>query len=340
MAHIAVIGAGTWGKNLVRVVNQLGALAAVADPDPKTRRNLTAQNPGVPIMADLSEVLELGKIDGVVIATPAASHYGVVKKALEQDLHVFVEKPLTLDLAEGEELVALAEERQRVLMVGHLMLYHPGVKRMKELVKSGELGDLLYIYGQRVNLGQVRRDENAMWSLGPHDISVVLDLFEKSPVRVSAVGSCYIQGDLNIEDVVFLNLYFDDGRMANVHLSWLDPHKIRRLTLVGSRKMIVFDDMEATEKLKIYDKGVSGPFQAGEYDSYGDAITLRTGDILIPKIAMAEPLKLEVQHFLDCVENGTRPLTDGRNGLAVLKVLDAARQSLKEDGAPVYLEPA
>ncbi|RJO68940.1 MAG: gfo/Idh/MocA family oxidoreductase [Myxococcales bacterium] len=338
MPAIAVIGAGSWGKNHVRVFAQLGALRAVVDPNPAALAEARRLYPDVAAYESVEALLKNGGVEAVAVCTPAVTHYALCKQALEAGLDAFVEKPFTLDPAEAAELVELAERKKRVVMVGHLMLYHPGVRRMKELVDSGELGRIHYIYGQRVNLGQVRRDENAMWSLGPHDVSVVVHLFQQTPVRVAAVGSSYIQTQTGVEDVVFLNLMFADGRMANIHLSWLDPHKIRQFTLVGSKKMLVFDDTLATEKLRIYDKGVRGPYNPGQYESYGDALTLHSGDILIPRLDMAEPLKLQDKHFLECVATRNKPLTDGANGLDVVRILSAASRSLAEHGTPIALE--
>lgn len=336
MPNVAVVGAGVWGKNLVRTFHQLGALWGFADQSEAVRRRLAPLYPEARQAASVDELLDSDEVEAVVVSTPAPGHFETARKALLAGRHVLVEKPLTLSVKDSEELVNLAEKKGLTLMVGHLLLYHPAITRIKQYSDSGELGDLFYIYGQRVNLGQVRRDENAMWSLGPHDVSIIMYLFGARPARVAAIGSCHIQPDIQVEDVVFLNLQFADGRMANVHLSWLDPHKIRRMTLVGSRKMVVFDDVLATEKLKLYDKGVSG-YSGGKYDSYGDAITYHTGDILIPKIDMTEPLKLECNHFLSCLKDKTRPLTDGQNGLDVVRVLEAAQQSLKSNGTPVAL---
>ena len=220
-------------------------------------------------------------------------------------------------------------------MVGHLLLYHPAVRYLKGMVERGELGDLFYIYSQRVNLGKVRRDENALWSFAPHDLSVILHLLGQEPIDVVARGSAFLQG--SVEDVVFVDLRFPDGKLAHVHVSWLDPHKLRKFTVVGSRKMVVFDDMEASEKVKIYDKGVD---RAGEVVSYGDALTVRSGDILIPKISLQEPLRLECQHFVECVREHKAPLTDGTSGLQVVRVLAAAQASLEQGGTPVRLAPA
>jgi predicted dehydrogenase len=221
-----------------------------------------------------------------------------------------------------------------VLMVGHLLLYHPGVQYLKKMVTEKQIGDLLYIYCQRVNLGKVRKDENALWSFAPHDLSVILHLMDQEPVDVAARGAAFLQPD--VEDVVFVDLRFPSGQTAHVHVSWLDPHKLRKFTVVGTQKMMVFDDMEASEKIKVYDKGVD---RAAQVVSYGDALTVRSGDILIPKISLQEPLKLECAHFVECVRDRKRPLTDGLGGLRVVKVLDAAQRSLKNGGTPVAIAP-
>jgi predicted dehydrogenase len=234
---------------------------------------------------------------------------------------------------QAAELVEESERRGLVLMVGHLLLYHPAVRRLKQGVDDGELGDIHYVYAQRLNLGTVRSDENALWSLAPHDISVAAYLFGADPIDASARGSCYLQRGSGIEDVVFANIGFPEGRVLNLHVSWLDPHKIRCITVVGSQKMAVFDDMENTEKLRIYDKGVDVP----PVVSYGDSLTLRYGDIHIPHLPMGEPLRAECEHFVQCVETGERPLTDGPSGLAVVQALEACQRSLEQGGAPVTI---
>ena len=231
---------------------------------------------------------------------------------------------------QAQELTKLAEQERRILMVGHLLLYHPIIDRIKAMIDSGELGDVHYIYNQRVNLGAVRGDENALWSFAPHDISVILHLLGLDPTDVTARGQSYLQP--GIEDVVFLSLNFNQRSMAHIHVSWLDPHKIRKLTIVGSKKMVVFDDLESTEKLRIYDKSAQ---HATDYNTFAEYITLRFGDITIPHVKVDEPLQLECQHFLDCVRERRQPLTDGRNGLRVVKVLEAAQRSLEKNGAPV-----
>jgi predicted dehydrogenase len=248
------------------------------------------------------------------------------------DKDVLVEKPMALNTKDAEEMLKIAGIRKRILMVGHLLIYHPVVDRLKEMVGSGELGRLYYIYTQRVNLGVIRQDENALLSFAPHDLSVILYLLEEEPMAVTAYGESYIQK--GIEDVVFLGLQFNDGKVANIHLSWLDPHKLRKITIVGSKKMVVFDDMEASEKLKVYDKGVKNL----SYDTYGEYLGLRFGDITIPSIKIAEPLRAEAEHFIQSIESRKEPKTGGRDGLKVVKIVMAAQESLKKKGFPIRIE--
>ena len=331
---IAVVGTGDWGANLVRNFASLpGArLVALCDSDPQRLAATAAKYPGVRACPTLEDVADHPDVHAVVVSASAPQHYPIARRLLEAGKDVYVEKPLTLTVEHAEELVELARRNHRILMVGHLLLFHPGVRYLRNLVEKGELGELYYIYSQRVNLGKVRKDENALWSFAPHDISVILHLLDMEPVDVAARGSAFLQG--NVEDVVFVDLKFPGGKMAHVHVSWLDPHKLRRVTVVGSQKMVVFDDMEASEKIRIYDKGVD---RAGEVLSYGDSLTVRSGDILIPKISLQEPLRLECQHFVDCVRDRKTPLTDGLDGLRVVKVLAAAQASLEQGGAPVAL---
>ena len=333
---VAVVGTGDWGANLVRnFANLPGArLVAVCDADAQRLAKTSAQYPASKAYADAALVAADPEIQAVVVSASAVGHHPLAKMMLEAGKDVYVEKPLTLEVAHAEELVRLAKTKGRILMVGHLLLYHPAVQYMKKMVTDGTIGDLLYVYCQRVNLGKVRKDENALWSFAPHDLSVILHLLDAEPLDVVARGSAFLQP--GVEDVVFVDLKFPGGKMAHVHVSWLDPHKLRKFTVVGSQKMVVFDDMEASEKIKIYDKGVD---RAGEVVSYGDALTVRNGDILIPKISLQEPLKLECTHFVDCVRERKTPLTDGVGGLRVVKVLDAAQKSLKAGGAPVAIQP-
>ncbi len=336
LVGIAVVGTGDWGANLVRNFANLPGtrLVSVCDADPQRLARTAAQYPGVRAVGDVADVARDPDVQGVVVAASAVSHYPLAKALLEAGKDVYVEKPLTLEVAHAEELVRLAKTKGRVLMVGHLLLYHPGVQYLKKMVQDGSIGDLLYIYCQRVNLGKVRKDENALWSFAPHDLSVILYLMDQEPVDVAARGAAFLQP--GVEDVVFVDLRFPGGQSAHVHVSWLDPHKLRKFTVVGTQKMMVFDDMEASEKIKVYDKGVD---RAGQVVSYGDALTVRSGDILIPKISLQEPLRLECLHFVECVRERKRPLTDGLGGLRVVKVLDAAQRSLKAGGQPVAVLP-
>jgi predicted dehydrogenase len=334
---IAVVGTGDWGANLVRNFASVrgGRLAVLCDSDLARLTRAAGQVPGARTVADARDVAAAADVQAAVIAASAVSHYPLAKLLLEAGKDVYVEKPLTLRVDHAEELVRLAAERGRILMVGHLLLYHPAVQHLKRLVDEGTLGEVLYIYSQRVNLGKVRRDENALWSFAPHDLSVMLHLLGGEPLDVVARGSAFLQP--RIEDVVFVDLRFPGDRLAHLHVSWLDPHKLRKFTVVGSRKMAVFDDMEASEKIRIYDKGVD---RAGEIVAYGDALTVRSGDILIPRISLQEPLRIECQHFVDCVRERKTPLTDGASGLRVVRVLAAAQASLERGGAPVAVAAA
>ncbi len=333
MVGIAVVGAGAWGKNHIRVFSEIPNvhLKYICDSDPSRLNKLQKSYPQTKMVENLSPILQDPEIKGIVIASSAVSHFPLAKESLLAGKDVLVEKPMALNVEDAEEMVRIAEEKKRILMVGHLLIYHPVVDRLKEMIASEELGRINYIYTQRVNLGVIRQDENALWSFAPHDLSVILKLLNERPVVVSAHGESYIQK--NIEDVVFLSLHFSDGKMANIHLSWLDPHKVRKITIVGSKKMVVFDDMEASEKLKIYDKGVGSL----SYDSYGEYLSLRFGDITIPNIKMGEPLRAEAEHFIRCIESREKPKTGGRDGLEVVKILVAAQKSLEQKGFPVNL---
>jgi predicted dehydrogenase len=334
MITLGQVGLGYWGPNLLRNFQALptARVKMVCDLDETALARVGERYRRLVPTRDYQDLLRDPEIQGITVTSSASTHYRLARAALDAGKHVFVEKPIAMKVAEAEALIRLADERGLVLMVGHLLLYHPAVTRLKELLDSGDLGDVYYVYTERRNLGKVRRDENAMWSLAPHDISVSLHLLDEMPVTVTAQGQAYLQP--GIVDTVFFTLRFADGRLVHSHVSWLDPHKVRRLTVVGSRQMAVFDDVEPAEKLRIYDKGVD---RAPEYDSYGDALTLRFGDIHVPRIEMYEPLRLECQHFLDCIEQGQQPLSDGRNGLQVLRVLDALQRSLDDEGRLVQL---
>jgi len=270
-------------------------------------------------------------IEAVVIATPARTHFDLARAALRAGKHVLVEKPLTLNSRHAEQLIKLAQSQGRVLMVGHTFEYNPAMLKIKELMDQGELGEVYYAYCTRVNLGRLQPDLNALWSIAPHDISMLLLLFQQMPLEVSATGAWYLNS--GVEDVVFVNLLFADGARGHVHASWLDPSKVRRMTVVGSKRMVVYDDLATEGKIRIYDKGV---LIGGKHRVYGEfQYRLHSGDIYIPRLDMAEPLRNECAHFIDCIANGTRPRTDGENGLRVVKVLEAAQQSLKKRGVLV-----
>ncbi|NCO65769.1 MAG: gfo/Idh/MocA family oxidoreductase [Candidatus Aquicultor secundus] len=335
MVNVGVIGYGYWGPNLVRNYEQMpeSNLVACCDLNPDNLKKVKALYPKVEVTQQIDDLLNNPSIDAVVIASSAATHFDLAKKALLAGKHAMVEKPLTLSSDTSRELIDIADKAGCILMVGHLLEYHSAVDYMRGLIDSGELGDIQYLYTQRLNLGQVRTDENALWSLAPHDISIIFYLLGgKEPAEVSARGQSYITE--GIEDVVFCSISFKDKTMAHIHVSWLDPHKTRKLTVVGNKKMAVFDDMESSEKIRIYDKGVGvNP----DYRTYGEDLTLRFGDITIPSIKMKEPLRAECEHFIQSIQTGQRPRSDGYNGLRVVKVLEAAQKSLKSGGKPVTI---
>ena len=323
--RIGVVGLGYWGPNLARNFDRLpGAeLRWICDQSQEARERWAPSFPDARVSADLDELIEDPELDAVVVATHVPSHAALAVRVLGAGKHCFVEKPLAQSVAEAEQVLAAAREAGRLLMVGHLLEYHPAVRKLKELIDSGELGDrIFYIYGNRLNLGKLRADENALWSLGAHDVSVVLNLVDEEPTELIAHGESYVRG--GVEDVVFCFLRFPSGLSAHLHLSWLDPHKERRLVVVGSRRMATFDDMALEGKLTIYDKGFDEDARG-----YGEYIT-RAGESYRPQITNVEPLRLECQHFISCIRNGERPLSDGESGLRVVRVLEALQRSLEE----------
>jgi predicted dehydrogenase len=334
--NIAGVGAGYWGKNLVRnfATGKRCKLKYVCDLDEKLLAVQKKLFPFIETMTSLDDVLVDSEVDAVVIATEVPSHFEIVKKSLEAGKHTYVEKPMTSKASEAKALVELAKDNNLKLMVGHLLEYHPAVTFLKGMIDEGKLGQPYYMYTQRVNLGIVRQNENAWWSLAPHDISVICYLLGSEPISVAAHGQCYLQK--GIEDVVFATIKFADGKMANVHCSWLDPHKIRKMTVVGSEKMVTFDDMEATEKIRVYDKGAA--IKHDITTSYTDIISLRFGDIVIPKTPGGEPLSLECKHFIDGVLDNSPIRSDGIDGLRVVRVLEAGQKSLKSNSEPINPE--
>ncbi len=318
--RVGQAGLGEWGKNLARNFAELADLAWLSDPADGKAGEFRSRYPQARWAESFEEMLEDPSLDAIVVATPVPTHYELAKRALEAGKHVFVEKPPAMKSGEIDELVSIAAERDLVLMPGHLLLYHPGVLKLKELVDDGQLGDVLCVYGNRQNLGTIREFENALWSLGVHDLSVILYLLDEDPVEAVAHGRDFLQS--GVEDVVFCFLRFPSGRIAHMHLSWLDPHKMRKMTVVGTEKMAVFDDMELDRKVTVYDKSPWRPV-----DSYGEWQT-RTGDIHIPRIATDEPLKLECRHFLSLVEGDGDRSRVARDGARVVRALDMLTTSL------------
>jgi predicted dehydrogenase len=318
--RVGQVGLGYWGRNLARVFDDESDLAWLCDASDELRSEFAGRYPNARITGDFVEMIADDDLDAVVIATPVPTHFALAKAALEAGKHVFVEKPPAMRVAEMEALIEIAEANGLVLMPGHLLLYHPGVLKLKELVDSGELGEVLVVYGNRQNLGKIRKDENALWSLGVHDLSVILYLIQEEIVEAAAHGHAFLNE--GVEDVVFCYLRFASGKIAHMHLSWLDPHKMRRLTVVGRDKMAVFDDMELEQKVTIYDKAPEQPS-----GTYGEWRT-RTGDVFSPKLSNDEPLKLECRHFVRLVQEGW----DGRemrDGLEVVRALELLTGSLR-----------
>jgi len=324
--NIAVVGCGYWGKNLVRNFAELGALHTICDSSPEVLSGFETLYPRIRRETKLNAVLANKEIEAVVVSAPAALHYLMAKKALQAGKDVFVEKPLSLTVEEGEELVRLSEESDRILMVGHVLEYHPGIVRLKQLVDEGELGKINYIYSSRLNLGKFRTEENILWSFAPHDISVILLLLNELPQGVSAHGGCYLHKE--IADVTVTSMSFSSGVRAHIFVSWLHPYKEQKLVAIGDRKMAVFDDIAPQNKLLLYEHGIE----------WIDRIPVPRKEEGIPvDFAMAEPLKLECQHFLECLESRSKPKTDAVSGLKVLKVLDACQRSLQGQGQNIAL---
>jgi predicted dehydrogenase len=329
---IAQIGCGYWGPNLLRNFSSQSdcRVKYVVDVSPDRRAYVENNFPKTKAVPDVETVWSDSEVDAVIIATPAASHYQLTKSALERGKHVFVEKPLANSIVRADELIVLAAERGRTLMAGHTFLYNAAVRYAKKLLDEGELGQVYYVYSQRLNLGQVRSDVNAWWNLAPHDVSILLYLMKNElPVSVSAVGVSYIQP--GIEDVVFATLKWSSGVSAHIHVSWLDPGKVRKMTFVGSRKMVIYDDV-GEDKIIVLDKGVDRVPKIGErmdYDQVNYQLVHRTGDVWLPRISFQEPLKVEAAHFLDCLRTGKQPLTGPKHARDVVAVLEATQTALQ-----------
>lgn len=338
---IAQIGCGYWGPNLLRAFNGADSCSVkyVIDSADDRRRFVAKNYPSIIVDADFNTVLRDDEVDAIVVATPAATHYDFAKRAMAADKHVFVEKPIAMSTAEAVALEEMSAARRLVLMVGHVFLYNPAVVYLKKLITSGELGEVFYIYSQRLNLGVIRADVNALWNLAPHDVSIINYLLDEAPRSVAAHGTDYIQS--GIADVVFLNLAFSKRIRAHVHVSWLDPNKVRRMTVVGSKKMVVYDDV-ADDKIIIFDKGfdVNRP-GSHPFDTLTPNFAVqRVGDIHLPRVGMKEPLAIEAAHFVACALNGEAPLTGPRNGYDVVAALEAAQKSLENGSAVTAVKEA
>jgi predicted dehydrogenase len=317
-----VVGLGYWGPNLARNFAAIDGceLSWLCDNSEQVRTKLAGAFPGVRATGAIDDLLGDPELDAVVLATPVPTHAELAVQVLQAGKHCFVEKPLATTVVDAQRAIRAADVAGRILMVGHLLEYHPAVTRLKKLVEEGELGSLFYVYGNRVNLGKLRAEENALWSLGAHDVSVVLHLIGEEPVECSAHGECYVRK--GVQDVVFCYLRFPSGQVAHLHLSWLDPHKERRITVVGSKRMATFDDMRTEGKLTVYDKGFDE-----DASSWGEYIT-RAGESFSPRLTNAEPLRLECEHFVECIREGHTPRSDGRSGLRVVRVLETLQRSL------------
>ncbi|HEY40932.1 MAG TPA: Gfo/Idh/MocA family oxidoreductase [Dehalococcoidia bacterium] len=335
MVSIGVVGCGYWGPKHIRNFHELedATLATVCDLDGERLRRVQTQYPYVKTVADFEDFLK-DSMDAVVIATPVDTHYQLARQALLHDKHVLIEKPVSTSSSEVLELIELAEKRNLVMMVGHTYEYHPAVDFLRQLVQDGELGEVYNIDAARLNLGQYRPDANVLWDLAPHDICIVLALLREEPIEVSARGTHHVNSKLC--DMAYIELLFPSGTMCNVHVSWLHPRKIRELTIVGSKKMAVYDDMSESEKIHIYDKGLA--LAASNNNGFAAwPPNYRYGDVIIPFISNAEPLKLECSHFIQCIANGTAPRSDGWSGLRVTNILEAANNSLLNGGGRIKL---
>jgi predicted dehydrogenase len=337
MINVGVIGCGYWGPNLIRNFHgQPSAnVAMISDLDENRLKHVGLQYPATEKTTDYRDILANPDIQAVVVATPMSTHYPLGMAVLESGKHLFLEKPMATSSADCRKLNAAALERDLVVMVGHTFIYTPAVRKIKALLEAGELGEIYYVNIERVNLGIFQKDANVVWDLAPHDVAMLNYLFDADPVRVSCKGKSYVQTDLGVEDVAFLSLEYPGGRIVNIHVSWLDPNKIRKCTFVGSRKMLVYDDVHPSEKIRVYDKGVD---VQPHYDNFGEfQLLYRSGDIFVPHLDTVEPLKAETSHFLDLIKGETVPLSNGEHGLKVVQVLEHACESMARGGTPMDL---
>lgn len=331
--RIGLVGAGNWGKNYVRNLASIGVLHAVCDANEKLLEQVKAAHPTVETTTNVDDLCAMDELSGVVVATHTPNHFPVAKALLEAKKHCHVEKPLADSPEKSLELCEIAEANNLTLMVGHILLYHPVVEHIQGMVERGELGEVYYINSIRTNLGTIRRNENVMWSMAPHDISVVQYILGQNPTEVSATGRAFVQSEAGIYDVTYLTMHFGDGKLANITSSWLDPEKVRLTKVVGSEKMVVFDDMDPRYKLSVHEKGVDWK-QFNEQQS-ASFLKVRSGDVLIPFVKPTEPLKAECLEFIDCIKTGKAARTSGRQGHANVCILSAADKSLASRGKPI-----
>ena len=333
MIRLAVIGGGHWGANYLRIFHWIEGVETVyvCDRDPNVLARAKKQYPSLQTTSDFSKILQDAAIQAVVIATPASTHEALLTSSLQAGKHVLVEKPLALNVPDAERVVRLAQEAKRVLMVGHTFLYNSAVRKMKELIQKGALGKIYYLHATRTHLGLIRNDVSALWDLAPHDVSIFSYLLDQEPRKVSAVGTACLKGGLH--DVAFINLFYGDGVIGNIHLSWVDSNKLRQVAVVGSKARVLFDDLNTLERIRIFEKGVSID---KPYDSFGEfQLLLRDGDIISPKVDAEEPLRNVCLEFIECVKTGKRALADGMNGLRVIRTLCAMQKSIEREGEPI-----
>jgi predicted dehydrogenase len=337
--RIAVVGCGYWGPNLIRNLMEIPQVEVpvVCDRDVQRAKSVQRHYPNLKITRSFEAVLDDPEIDGVILATPAETHAALAEQSLNAGKHTFVEKPLALTSSDCHRLIELADRQQRILMVGHTFLYNDAVTRLKQLVDNGDLGEIWYLHARRLNLGQIRQDVNAMWNLAPHDVSILLYLLQETPCNVIARGYDFLQQGMH--DLVSMTLEFPSGKVGFIEVSWLSPNKVRDMTVVGSKKMALYNDVDPDAKLTLYDKGVEN-LPTSKTGNFGEfQFRLRYGDVHIPHVRMREPLSVELTHFAECIRKGTQPLTNGQNGLQVVEVLEAAQLSLTRAGSAVSLKP-
>lgn len=334
---VGIVGFGYWGPKLVRNISEMpdATLAWVADLDPARLERVRASYPGVTTTQDYREML-MSDVDAVIVATPIRTHYRLARETLLAGKHVMVEKPLTATSAEAEDLTHLADNRRLTLMVGHTFEYNSAIRALRDIVASGELGEIYYVDAARLNLGLFQADINVLWDLAPHDLSILLYVLQRDPIAVSARGSSSVRP--GIHDVVYVEVRFPDNLMAHIHLSWLDPCKVRRVTIVGSKKMVVCDDLAEIEKIRIYDKGVDRRYETDQFSDFH--LAYRYGGVSIPYIPLEEPLRVQCEHFVECIRTGARPQSDGHVGTKVVRILEQADKSLKNGGERERLLPS